>query len=94
MPIAGCPEGILTDHHIDNWCLDWYNMTMPKRKITVEVPDTLLERAQEASGKGVTATVRDGLRLMAAAEAYRGLRRLRGKVKLSVTLDRLREDRT
>ena len=67
---------------------------MPRRKITVEVPEELLERAQEASGKGVTATVREGLRLMAAAEAYRGLRRLRGKVTLSVTLDRLREDRT
>ena len=67
---------------------------MPNRKITVEVSDTLLERAQAASGKGVTATVREGLRLMAAAETYRGLRRLRGKVKLSITLDRLREDRT
>jgi len=66
---------------------------MPNRKITVEVPDTLLERAQAASGKGVTATVRDGLRLMAAAQAYRGLRRLRGRVKLSVAVDRLREDR-
>ena len=67
---------------------------MANRKITVEVSDTLLERAQAASGKGVTATVREGLRLMAAAETYRGLRRLRGKVKLSITLDRLREDRT
>jgi hypothetical protein len=66
---------------------------MANRKITVEVPDTLLQRAQEASGKGVTATVRDGLRLMAAAQAYRELRRLRGKVKLSLDLDRLREDR-
>jgi len=67
---------------------------MTNRKITVEVPDSLLARAQAASGKGVTATVRDGLRLMAAAEAYRGLRRLRGKVKLAVAFDRLREDRT
>ena len=66
---------------------------MLTRKITVEVPGALLDRAQQASGKGVTATVRDGLRLMAAAEAYRGLRRLRGKVKLAVGLDRLREDR-
>ena len=82
-----------TEHHIDHWYLDWHNVSMPNRKITVEVPDTLLERAQGASGKGVTATVRDGLRLVAAAEAYRGLRRLRGKVKLSVTLNRLREDR-
>ena len=66
---------------------------MASRKITVEVPDALLQRAQQASGKGVTATVRDGLRLLAAAEAYRGLRRLRGKVRLSVGVDRLREDR-
>ena len=67
---------------------------MSRRKITVEVPDELLERAQGASGKGITATVREGLRLMAAAEAYRGLRRLRGKVKLTIGLDQLREDRT
>ena len=33
---------------------------MANRKITVEVPDTLLEQVQAASGKGVTATVRQG----------------------------------
>ncbi len=66
---------------------------MASRKITVQIPDELLERAQKASGKGLTATVRDGLRLVAAAEAYKGLRRLRGKVKFSVDLTRLREDR-
>ena len=66
---------------------------MTSRKITVQIPDELLTRAQQASGKGVTATVRDGLRLVAAAEAYKGLRRLRGKVKFSLDLERLREDR-
>jgi len=63
------------------------------RKITVHVPDDLLEKAQRCSGKGITGTVRDGLRLVAAGEPYRRLAALRGKVKFSVDLRRLREDR-
>ena len=66
---------------------------MASRKITVRIPDDLLERAPRASGKGLTATVRDGLRLVAAAEAYKGLRRLRGKLEFSLDLTRPREDR-
>jgi len=63
------------------------------RKITVEVPEELLERAQAASGEGVTQTVRRGLTLVAAGRAYDELRQLRGKVKLAADLDALREDR-
>ena len=63
------------------------------QKITVEVPAPLLERAQEATGRGVTATVREGLQLVAAGRAYAELRRLRGKVKFSRTLAQLRADR-
>ena len=55
------------------------------RKITVEVPEELLERAQEASGEGITQTVRTGLRLVAASRTYARLRELRGKVKFSRT---------
>jgi hypothetical protein len=63
------------------------------RKITVEVPVELLERALEATGDGVTATIRRGLELVAAGQAYESLRALRGKVKLGIDLARLREDR-
>ena len=63
------------------------------RKITVHVPADLLDKAQETTGGGITATVRQGLQLVAATDTYRRLRKLRGKVKLSVDLDRLREDR-
>jgi hypothetical protein len=63
------------------------------RKITVEVPGDLLERAIRASGEGVTATVRRGLELVAAGRAYEDLKALRGKVRLGLDLDRLREDR-
>ena len=63
------------------------------RKITVEVPEDLIERALQASGEGVTATVRRGLELVAAGRAYEDLKALRGKVRISVDLERLREDR-
>lgn len=63
------------------------------RKITVEVPEALLERAMAASGEGVTQTVRRGLGLVAAGRAYDELRRLRGKVRLGIDLEALREDR-
>lgn len=62
-------------------------------KITVHVPADLLERARTTTGRGITATVCEGLQLVAAAEAYRKLRALRGKVAVAVDLGRLREDR-
>ena len=64
-----------------------------KRKITLEVPEDLLERALGASGEGITGTVRRDLELVAAGRAYEELRRLRGKVKLGLDLEALRADR-
>jgi hypothetical protein len=63
------------------------------RKITVEVPEDLLEKAQQASGAGITQTVRTGLQLVAASHAYARLRELRGKVRFSQTTDELKADR-
>jgi hypothetical protein len=63
------------------------------RKITVEVPLDLLEKAQRASGTGVTQTVRAGLQLVAASRTYDHLRRLRGKVRFARTLAELKADR-
>ena len=65
----------------------------PARKITVEVPADLLERAQRASGTGVTQTVRTGLSLVAASQAYARLRQWRGQVRFSRSLARLKADR-
>ena len=70
----------------------WYPGMQATRKITVHVPSDLLERARTTTGQGITATVCEGLQLVAGAEAYRKLRELRGKVTVSVDLDRLRED--
>ena len=66
---------------------------LSERKITVHVPGDLLERAQKASGHGITETIRQGLRLVAAGETFRQVARLRGTVKFSIEPARLREDR-
>jgi hypothetical protein len=63
------------------------------RKITVEIPAELLDKAQQASGAGITQTVRTGLQLVAASQAYADLRRLRGKVRFSRTVAQLKTDR-
>lgn len=63
------------------------------RKITIEVPPDLLEKAQQATGAGITQTVRTGLQLLAASQAYSQLRQLRGKVRFSRTAAELKTDR-
>lgn len=63
------------------------------RKITVEISSELLEKAQRASGTGITQTVRTGLQLVAASRTYARLRQLRGKVRFTRTLAELKADR-
>jgi len=65
---------------------------MKAKKITVEVPEDLLERAISASGSGITPTVRRGLELVAASGVYAQLRHQRGKIKFSIHLSDLRND--
>ena len=63
------------------------------KKITVHVPEELLERARQQTGQGITSTVRQGLRLVAASRTYSRLLALRGKVPITIDLESLREDR-
>jgi uncharacterized protein (DUF2252 family) len=63
------------------------------KKVTVDVPEDLLRRAQKTTGQGITATIRTGLQLVAATGAYEALRRLRGSVRFSIDWRELREDR-
>lgn len=65
---------------------------MGLKKITIEVPTDLLERATAASGQGITPTIRRGLELVASSAAYAQLRRMKGKVKFSIRPSELRED--
>lgn len=66
---------------------------METRKITVEIPQGLLEKAQRASGAGITQTVRTALQILAASEVYDRLLQMRGKVRFSRTFEELKEDR-
>ena len=68
-------------------------LVKPARKITIEVPEDLLRKAQDSTGEGITQTIRRGLQLVAAGRAYEDLRRLRGRVKISLDVRRLRDDR-
>jgi hypothetical protein len=63
------------------------------RKITVEIPEGLLEKAQQASGTGITQTVRTALQILAASQVYDRLLEMRGKVRFSRTWQELKEDR-
>lgn len=63
------------------------------KKITIHIQNDLLKMAQKSTGKGITATIRRGLQLVAASESYEVLRRLKGKVKFSINLNQQREDR-
>lgn len=63
------------------------------RKVTVLVPEELLERAQRAADDGVTGTIRRGLELVAAKDTYERVRKMRGRVRLDLDLAALREDR-
>ena len=67
---------------------------MATQKITVHVDQSLLQRARKRTGKGVSDTIRQGLTLVAAGAAYQKLRALRGRVKFSVNVRALREDRS
>ncbi len=66
---------------------------MGTTKVTVELPADLLERARRSTGEGITATIRRGLELVASTRAQERLRGLRGRVKFSIDLAALREDR-
>jgi hypothetical protein len=60
------------------------------KKITLFVPTDLLEDALRVGGQNITQTVRKALQLIAARDAYDGLKSMRGKVKFSLSLDEMR----
>jgi len=68
-------------------------MVAAVKKVTIEVPEDLLEKAQQATGSGITQTVRTGLQLVAASQAYAQLRQARGTFQFSRTLAELKDDR-
>ena len=64
-----------------------------EKKITVMLPQGLLEKAMKESGEGITPTLRKGLELVAAKGVYKKLLQLKGKINLKLDLDESRKDR-
>jgi len=60
------------------------------RKVTVNIPEDLLEKAQRLTGKGIMLTLVEGLKALDRNARLSALRRLRGNVEFDLDLDRTR----
>ena len=67
--------------------------TATLRKVTLLLPEELIDRAIAASGTGLTPTIRKGLETVIASKAIADVHALRGKVRISIDVDELRRDR-
>jgi hypothetical protein len=63
------------------------------RRITANLPSDLLAQAMQATGRGITETLIEGLERVKRADAYRKATALKGKLQLSIDLDESRERR-
>jgi hypothetical protein len=61
------------------------------KRITANLPRDLLEEATKASGKGVTATLIEGLEMVRRSAAYEKAMALKGKIRLDIDLEVSRE---
>ena len=62
----------------------------PVKKITANIPAKLLERAQEATGLGITETLVAGLEELERSRKRSALRLLRGQVRIDLDLQKTR----
>ena len=68
-------------------------ISMALKKKTIFLSEELLAKAQRVTGTGITQTIRMGLELVAAREAYDKMMELKGKYKSSINIDLMRQDR-
>jgi hypothetical protein len=61
------------------------------KRVTVNLPGDLLREAEQVTGRGITETLIEGLRLLAQRRAYSKALELRGKLELDIDLDVSRE---
>ena len=61
------------------------------KRITANLPADLLDDATAVTGKGITETLVEGLRLVRRAAAYERAMKLKGKIRLEVDLGESRE---
>ena len=60
------------------------------KKVTVNLPAKLLERARETTGLGITETIVRGLEELDRQQKRSALRALRGAIRIELDLDKTR----
>lgn len=63
------------------------------KKYTLELEESLVKAAVKSTGKSFTDTVRQGLKILSSAEAYRQLSKMRGTVDLELDVQEIRKDK-
>lgn len=63
---------------------------MSTRRVTANLPSTLLDAAQEVTGKGITETLIEGLEQVQRRRFYERAIKLRGKVRLEINIEESR----
>jgi len=66
-------------------------MNVMTKRITANLPATLLDEATAVTGKGITQTLIAGLELVRRSGSHVKAARLRGRIKLNVDLGTSRE---
>jgi hypothetical protein len=61
------------------------------KRTTANLPEELLKEATAATGKGITETLIEGLRLVKRSSAYYKAKALQGRLHLKIDLDTSRE---
>jgi hypothetical protein len=61
------------------------------KKVTVNLPEDLLDRAMACTGKGITQTLIEGLAELERRAQRSALRRLRGRVAFDLDLEATRQ---
>ena len=63
------------------------------RRVTANLPEDLLQDAREVTGKGITETLVEGLKLLKRSRALAKAMALKGRLRLKVDLEAARERR-
>ena len=66
--------------------------TSRAQKVTVHIPQHLLQAAIAVTQKNITDTIKFSLEEIARKQAYDNLRKSRGKIKFSINVNKMRDD--
>lgn len=67
-----------------------WGMAEASKKVTVNVPSVVLDRARKITGRGVTETIVQGLKELDRRQQRAALRSLKGRVGFTLDLEKTR----